>query len=145
MENEVNAPKSIRTVGYCNPPVSTRFRKGQSGNPKGRPKGTFNMATLLERTLRQKVSIEENGVRKTVTKLEAALQQLVNKAASGGDLKALQLLAALVRSAEEREIRAPVSTSGLDETDQKVVESMIKRFERSTKGGQVYEASDDGK
>ena len=91
--------------GYCNPPKHTRFKKGQSGNPRGRPKGALNMATVLERTLREKIVIDVNGKRKTVTKLEAAINQLANKATSG-ELKALQLLAALVRSAEERGIKA---------------------------------------
>ena len=97
--------RSLRSAGYCNPPEHTRFKTGQSGNPRGRPKGTLNMATVLERTLREKVVINENGKRKTITKLEAALKQLTNKAASG-ELKALQLLAALVRSAEERALQA---------------------------------------
>src|SRR5215469_13927239 len=97
---KVDQPKTTR-VGYCNPPRHTRFKKGQSGNPQGRPKGTLNMATVLERTLREKVIITENGRRKTITKLEAAIKQLTNQAASG-ELKALHLLATLVRSAEER-------------------------------------------
>ena len=56
-------------VGYGNPPKHTRFRKGESGNPQGRPKGTLNMATVLARTLRERVVINENGQRKVVTKL----------------------------------------------------------------------------
>ena len=78
------------------------------------------MATVLERTLREKVVINENGRRKTVTKLEAAVKQLIDKATSG-ELKALQLLSALVRSAEEREIQEPVPNSAFDEVDQKVI------------------------
>jgi hypothetical protein len=73
---------SNRQVGYCHPPESARFTKGQSGNPKGRPKGSLNVATVFIKTLREKVVINENGQRKTVTKLEAAIKQLVNKAAS---------------------------------------------------------------
>ena len=57
------------------------------------------MATILERTLREPIIIVENGRRRTVTKFEAALKQVVDQAASG-KLKALQLLATLVRSAE---------------------------------------------
>lgn len=97
-------------VGFGKPPVGTRFQKGKSGNPQGRPKGTLNMATVLERTLRERVVINENGRRKTITKLEAAIKQLTNKAASG-ELKALQLLAALVRSAEEGPMKAVVPNS----------------------------------
>jgi hypothetical protein len=133
MKREVKPTKSNRSaVGYCNPPEYTRFKKGQSGNPKGRPKGTLNMATVLERTLREKLIITENGKRKTVTKLEAAVSQLTDKAISG-ELSALQLLSKLVRSAEEREVQAPVPTSALDEIDQQVVLGIMKRFENSRK------------
>src|ERR1700681_3237276 len=88
-------------VGYRKPPAQSRFKPGQSGNPKGRPKGSLNIATVLERTLREKVIINENGQRKIITKLEASIKQLVNKAAAG-DLRAIQQLAALARGGEER-------------------------------------------
>ena len=133
-ETESKKPKRTR-VGYCNPPEDSRFKRGQSGNPKGRPKGTVNLATVLERTLRERVVINENGQRKTVTKLEAALKQLTNKAASG-EMKALQLLAALVRSAEERSVQTDVPDSALEEVDEKVVHGILKRLETTDKGGQ---------
>jgi hypothetical protein len=103
-EKAFERPKKTK-VGYRNPPEKSRFKTGQSGNPQGRPKGALNMATILERTLREPIVIVENGRRRTVTKLEAALKQVVNQAASG-KLKAVQLLATLVRSAEERGIQA---------------------------------------
>ena len=86
-------------VGYGKPPEATRFQKGVSGNPKGRPKGSLNVAAVFVKTLREKVVINEHGQRKTVTKLEAALKQLINKAASG-DLRALRQLVELARDAE---------------------------------------------
>jgi hypothetical protein len=121
-------------VGYRKPPQKTRFRKGSSGNPNGRPKGSNNLATVLERELQRKVVIREYGQRKTITKLEAALTQLTNKSASG-DLVAIKLLIALVRSAEE----SPVSESerergGLRESDEKVMAGILRRFERIAKG-----------
>ena len=97
-EKDLERPKTTKG-GYRNPPEKSRFKTGQSGNPHGRPKGALNMATILERTLREPVIIVENGKRITVTKLEAALKQVVDQAASG-KLKAVQLLATLVRSAE---------------------------------------------
>src|SRR5215204_1766862 len=48
-------------VGYKKPPVHTRFRKGRSGNPRGRPKGSANYLTTLRRVLAQKVTITELG------------------------------------------------------------------------------------
>ena len=135
--NEQNQPEKPKTtgVGYCHPPGNSRFKKGQSGNPKGRPKGTLNMATTLERTLREKVVINENGERRTITKLQAALKQLTNKAASG-ELKALQLLAALVRSAEERALQVPAPSSSLEDVDEKVVLGMLRRLETTNKEDQ---------
>ena len=118
-------------VGFGKPPKRSQFRRGVSGNPKGRPKGKRNFATVLERTLQEKVVINENGVRKTVTKLEAAAKQLVNQAASG-DLVALRQLAWLASSVEEQLI-AP-STKQLTDDDRKVMDGILKRFEAGAKG-----------
>ena len=108
-------------------PKQTRFRKGQSGNPKGRPKGTLNLATVLERALHEQVLINENGTRVRVTKLEAACKQLVNKAASG-DLAAVKLLTALARSAEESAPPQELPGSQPTEADLKVVQNMLRRM-----------------
>ena len=138
--DEHSESENLKTskVGYCNPPGHSRFKKGQSGNPQGRPKGTLNIATVLERALREKVVINENGRRKTVTKLEASIKQLTNKAASG-ELKALQLLAALVRSAEERAIKETTPNSTVDEFDEKVVLGILNRLEATNKEDQERE------
>ena len=78
-------------VGYGKPPEATRFRKGRSGNPTGRPKGRLALATLLTRALDARVVVTEHGRRTKKSKFEILLTQLVNKAA-GGDLKAIQVL-----------------------------------------------------
>jgi hypothetical protein len=78
-------------VGYGRPPRDTRFKKGVSGNPAGRPKGKLNLATVLAHALSALVVVSEGGRRQTKSKLEVSITQVVNKAA-GGDLKATQLL-----------------------------------------------------
>src|SRR5271165_1826449 len=88
-------------VGFAKPPAAHRFAPGVSGNPKGRPKGSANLATVLERTLREKVIVNEGGRRKTISKLEAAIKQLINKAASG-DHAALKLLVQLASTLQEQ-------------------------------------------
>jgi hypothetical protein len=125
-------------VGYGKPPQNTQFKKGQSGNPKGRPKGHPNLATVLERALREKVVINENGQRKIVTKLDAAMKQAVNKAAFG-DLRALQLLTALIRSGEERPAEATIGSVAMTELDQKVMQGFLLRFGGNFKGAENAE------
>ena len=122
-------------VGYCKPPKSSRFKPGESGNPRGRPRGTLNWGMVLQRALGEKVVINENGRCKVMTKLEAAIMQLVNKAASG-DGKAMRYLCQLVVSAEERSV-AVEPTAQISETDRKVMNNVLKRFQ------QTLEAADD--
>jgi hypothetical protein len=126
---------SNRQVGYCHPPESARFKKGESGNPKGRPKGSLNVATVFIKTLREKVVINENGQRKTVTKLEAAIKQLVNKAASG-ELPALRHLVELARDSEARQNMPGVQNPVIGELDQEVIDGILKRFQGAEEQGQ---------
>ena len=70
-------------IGYGKPPRHTRFRKGRSGNPKGRPKTGQSFERLARQAFNEKIVIRENGERRTITKMQAALKQLANKAASG--------------------------------------------------------------
>jgi hypothetical protein len=132
---------SDEKVGYGNPPQRTQCKKGHSGNPKGRPKGKRNLATVLGKTLQEKVIINENGRRKTITKLEASVKQLVNKAASG-DLRAMHHLTALARFAEERSPEANTPTSVTAEVDQKVLRGIFSRFEQDGAGGRDDEPNE---
>jgi hypothetical protein len=117
--------------GYGRPPAHSRFKKGQSGNPQGRPKGTLNFVSVLQRTLRERVVINENGRRRTITKLEAAVKQLVNRSA-GGDMNAFRMLFSLAQLAEEQLATDHVSTPvQFNEADQKVMLNFLKRFEQN--------------
>jgi hypothetical protein len=127
--NELPVP--AERVGFCRPPVATRFRKGVSGNPKGRPKRSLNVATAFMKALHEKVVINEGGQRKTVTKLEAALKQLVNKAASG-EIRAVEQLLELARDAEAKQNASVGQDLFLNDLDREVLEGVVKRFEVST-------------
>src|SRR5436309_11754158 len=89
-------------VGYGRPPLHTRFQKGKSGNPKGRPRGKKNMSTLLSTALNASIVVVANGRRKRITKREAIVTQLVNKSAAA-DLKATHIVLAMLREVESQD------------------------------------------
>lgn len=122
-------------VGFAKPPSAHKFAPGISGNPRGRPKGSANLASVLERTLREKVVVNEGGRRKTLSKLEAAMKQLINKAATG-DHAAIKLLVQLASALQEQAELTTPAPRVLGETDQKVMQGMLKRLARTQKGGQ---------
>ena len=81
-------------VGYGRPPKKNQFKPGQSGNPKGRPKGARNIANLVDQELDRKVAVTEDGKRRYLSKRQLAARQQVNKAAQG-DPKAFQAITKL--------------------------------------------------
>lgn len=119
-------------VGYKKPPQRTRFRRGESGNPNGRPKGSKNLATLLEKELRQRVVVNENGRRRSISKQEAMVKHLVNKALSG-DRRLIQLMLEEIRLLENR--AASSATAVIDEADQQVMRKLQERLRCAMQGG----------
>jgi hypothetical protein len=119
-------------VGYGRPPKHTQFGKGNPGS-RGRTKGTKNFATLVMSTLNEPVTVNENGRRKTITKLRAGLKQLVNKAAAG-DARALQLLLRTVRQIDQP--GTPDRTMPIEEADRQVIGQVVARIRIITSGAE---------
>ena len=99
------------SVGYGKPPADRRFKPGQSGNPKGRPKGTRSLEAQLRDELNRKISVSENGTKRRVPKSEVMLAQLTNKAAQG-DYRAIKLVTE--QSADQPQQLSPEETAVLD-------------------------------
>ena len=70
-------------VGYCKPPRHSQFKPGQSGNPRGRPKSSKNMATVFADLLAQRIPVRVNGQRRSVPVMEALVQRMLAKALEG--------------------------------------------------------------
>ena len=70
-------------VGFCKPPKHTQWKKGHCPNPEGRPRRAKTTGTILRETLKEKITVTENGKRREINKLETIIKQAVNDAAKG--------------------------------------------------------------
>lgn len=85
-------------VGYCSPPVHSRFKPGQSGNPSGRPKGGQNLKTLFNKILNEEVALRDGSDVRKISKAEAILRSVV-VGALRGDTRSLAMLLRLAEQA----------------------------------------------
>ena len=107
-------------VGYKKPPQHSQFKKGQSGNAKGRPRGTRNFQSDLRDELAEPVNVREDGSVSRGSSQRAALKKLRAKALNG-NLRALEKLLAL---AERHGIddAADEAEHALSQSDQQIVD-----------------------
>lgn len=98
----MDGSENERDVGYKSPPRHTRFRKGQSGNPKGRPRGK-GVRSAAEKVLDRLVTATVDGERRRVPITEALVLQLAQKAL-GGDHRASR---EILRIADQIEAAKP--------------------------------------
>ncbi len=104
-------------VGFGKPPKATQFQKGRSGNPKGRPKGARNTATVAHAVLNEKITINENGRQKVVTKREAMIKKLVNGSLQGDNSAMRLVITQLLPAVDAAQAQGAQSTDiGLDDT-----------------------------
>jgi hypothetical protein len=88
----VPAPTKVDyDVGYRRPPVRTRFKPGQSGNPSGRPKGSQNLSSLIDKILKEEVSLREGAEVRKVSKAEAILRGVIVGAMKGDQRSVMTL------------------------------------------------------
>src|ERR1700758_628241 len=99
MRKKVRMSRAGYAVGYGRPPTSSQFQPGQSGNPKGRPKGARNASSMARDALERTVAVKVKGTWRKLTVRKAAYLRLAERAAAG-DAKALDYL--LVLESEER-------------------------------------------
>ncbi|WP_170369249.1 DUF5681 domain-containing protein [Ruegeria arenilitoris] len=130
-------------VGYGKPPKHTRFKKGQSGNPKGRPKGARGLSASLKRELESKITVREGNREIRITKAEAMAKRLAASALKGDSKALLALLkldADLFGDSEAHDTEA-----GLSGRPEPVDYDILRDFFSSPQAGQedVEDQEDD--
>jgi Family of unknown function (DUF5681) len=112
-------------IGYKKPPVATRFKKGNRANPHGRPRGSKNLAALLEHALDQAADADPSERRDRLTKRELVVARLVERSA-GADLAATKLLFELLRKIDPRMVTAPSDPIGVSPIDDPIAQVRAK-------------------
>lgn len=113
-------------TGYGKPPRHSQFKPGQSGNPRGRPKGTKNLKTDLKEELREIVALREGDRVVRCSKQRAIVKRLTNEGAKG-DMRAIGLLIALINGCDEDGADAR-RTEPLSPEDKEVLRGIAERL-----------------
>ena len=126
MRKKVRKPSVSYAVGYARPPTSSQYQPGQSGNPKGRPKGTRNVSSMARDALERTITVKVKRTWRTMTVRRAAYLRVAERAAAG-DAKALDYLLSL-----ESEERVPGPDQPPSKKDLELLQGF---FDRRRAGG----------
>jgi hypothetical protein len=119
-------------VGYRKPPTHKQFKLGQSGNPRGRPKGSKNESTILHGILHRKIKIQDGGRSRQVTILEAMLTRFAQDSLKGNVKSAAFLL-----NRYGTLVSGEIEQSGLNSDDRAVLEAFMTRLKATPSEGDV--------
>ena len=108
-------------IGYGKPPVTSRFKPGQSGNAKGRPKGHKNLKTLIKQAMTAMITVQEGSSGRRVTKLEGVVLRQLQNALKGNDRSAM----AVIKMASEMGFLEDASHTNTAEDDLTVSDERI--------------------
>lgn len=115
------------TVGYGKPPKSTQFKKGQSGNPNGRPKGAKGLNSIVKQHLLERVAVRTGKGTKRITRIEALVLKLLEAAGNGEHRALVQLMSMYADAVPEvtTEQSALGESSRMTETDEAILAQFL--------------------
>lgn len=126
---EKGNPTGKGGVGYKNPPKGHRFKPGQSGNPRGRPKGTRNLKADLLEELAEQMTIREGNRERRLSKQRALVKTLVARALNGNDGAAAKVIDLYLKVAG-LELDAADADLPLTQDESAVINSLEERLLR---------------
>lgn len=133
--SEETKPVRDYEVGRGKPPGHTRFKPGQSGNARGRPKGAVDHSTALLNAINERVTVTENGKRVKRSMIEIIVKQQTLKAAKGDERSTALIFKELARL-EERAARAAASQGEATEhgslEDAEMFDAFVERLKGET-------------
>jgi len=135
-----DAPRDYQ-IGYKKPPAATRFKKGNRANPRGRPRGSKNLATLLERALDAAADADASETHGRLTKRELVVARLVERSAKA-DLAATKLLFELLRKVDPRMVTTPADPPGFVPADDPIAQVRAKLLRLARAQGLVPPSDD---
>ena len=119
-------------VGYKRPPKSTQFRKGKSGNPRGRPKGTRNLRTDLAEELDSRITLTVLGKTKTLSKQQAFVKATLTNAIKG-DIRAAALVLKMIQQHEPHLVDEGTNTQ-FAKADEDIIARFLERQVKPKEG-----------
>jgi hypothetical protein len=97
--------------GYGRPPKHRQFKKGKSGNPRGRSKGSKNFKTLVADLLAQKIPVTERGRRRSLPAVEVLLRQTLASALKGDAKSTQQIFQLMANHSDDGATQATTPTA----------------------------------
>ena len=131
MEETDEGPQPDESETGKQPPRDTRFKPGQSGNPKGRPKGSCNLSTKILRQLRQLVTVTKGGKPVKMTKADVIANQMVDGSMKG-DHKATVLVMKIDQEAANAQNAISAQAIDFAIPDKENLKLIAKRLSRLT-------------
>jgi hypothetical protein len=114
-------------IGYGKPPATSRFKPGQSGNVKGRPKGHKNLKTLIRQAMTARISIQEGSSSRQVSKLEGVVLRQLQSALKGDDRSAMAVMKIATQLGILDDAPEANSETALTANDERILQELVQR------------------